>query len=80
MFSSNSNNLRKSVNDSAKGDDVDNLERSTGDVKFYSLSTIIAATGNFSLDHKVGEGGFGSVYKVLYNLIALNRFAINIST
>ncbi|XP_063937950.1 G-type lectin S-receptor-like serine/threonine-protein kinase At1g11410 [Daucus carota subsp. sativus] len=63
LFSSNSHNLRMSVNDSPKGDQVENLETSTGDVKFYTLSTIIAATGNFSLAHKVGEGGFGSVYK-----------------
>ncbi|KAK1364895.1 Receptor-like serine/threonine-protein kinase [Heracleum sosnowskyi] len=63
LFSSNSNNLRTSVNDSPNRDEVDNLGTSTGDVKFYSLTTIIAATENFSLAHKVGEGGFGSVYK-----------------
>ena len=67
-----------SVNDSPKGDQVENLETSTGDVKFYTLSTIIAATGNFSLAHKVGEGGFGSVYKVLYNVnISSIRFLVN---
>ncbi|KAL8119647.1 G-type lectin S-receptor-like serine/threonine-protein kinase At1g11410 isoform X2 [Apium graveolens] len=63
FFSSNSNNLRISVNDTPMGDEVDNLRTSTGDVKFYYLSTIIDATENFSLTNKVGEGGFGCVYK-----------------
>jgi len=30
----------------------------------YSLASIQAATNNFSDDNKVGEGGFGDVYKV----------------
>lgn len=30
---------------------------------FY-LSTIVDATGNFSVENKLGEGGFGPVYKV----------------
>ncbi|KAG5516561.1 hypothetical protein RHGRI_037318 [Rhododendron griersonianum] len=29
----------------------------------YDLGTIQAATNNFSEDHKIGEGGFGPVYK-----------------
>ncbi|KAI8525201.1 hypothetical protein RHMOL_Rhmol13G0210800 [Rhododendron molle] len=29
----------------------------------YDLGTIQAATNNFSEDHKIGEGGFGQVYK-----------------
>ena len=48
------------------GEDLefDEIMTSTVDVKFHSLSTIIAATENFSNANKVGEGGFGSVYKV----------------
>ncbi|KAL9994241.1 putative protein kinase RLK-Pelle-DLSV family [Helianthus debilis subsp. tardiflorus] len=29
----------------------------------YSLDTVLAATNDFSEDNKIGEGGFGSVYK-----------------
>ncbi|MFS7984378.1 putative non-specific serine/threonine protein kinase [Helianthus anomalus] len=31
----------------------------------FSFSTIANATANFSLDNKLGEGGFGPVYKVI---------------
>ena len=30
----------------------------------YSLTEIQIATNNFSVDNKIGEGGFGRVYKV----------------
>jgi hypothetical protein len=31
----------------------------------YDLSTLRAATDNFSEEKKLGEGGFGPVYKVI---------------
>lgn len=31
----------------------------------YDISTIVAATENFSASNKIGEGGFGTVYKVI---------------
>lgn len=34
------------------------------DSLFIDLSTLRAATGNFSESNRIGEGGFGSVYKV----------------
>ncbi|XP_041025372.1 G-type lectin S-receptor-like serine/threonine-protein kinase At1g11410 [Juglans microcarpa x Juglans regia] len=38
------------------------------DLQFFELSKIVAATDNFSVSNKLGEGGFGSVYKgCLYN-------------
>lgn len=40
---------------------------STGDdleLPIYGLDTILAATEGFSIDNKLGEGGFGPVYKV----------------
>ncbi|CAK9158548.1 unnamed protein product [Ilex paraguariensis] len=33
------------------------------DIQFFDLSTIVAATDNFSLANRLGEGGFGAVYK-----------------
>ena len=33
---------------------------------FFSLSSISAATDNFSEENKLGEGGFGPVYKVAF--------------
>ena len=39
-------------------------ESRSSDLPFFDLNTIAAATNNFSIDNKLGEGGFGSVYKV----------------
>lgn len=36
---------------------------------FFSLKQINEATQNFDIDNKIGEGGFGSVYKVYCPLI-----------
>ncbi|KAK1375042.1 Receptor-like serine/threonine-protein kinase [Heracleum sosnowskyi] len=33
------------------------------DIRFYSFKSIAVATKNFSTDNKLGEGGFGPVYK-----------------
>ncbi|KAL1809034.1 hypothetical protein ACET3Z_026024 [Daucus carota] len=63
LFGRNINKGRKSVHSTSKNNpEVDETE-STVDVKVYSLNTIISATENFSSANKVGEGGFGSVYK-----------------
>lgn len=40
------------------GSDVPNLEA-------FSFAKIKAATNNFSSENKLGEGGFGPVYKVV---------------
>lgn len=34
------------------------------DLPFYDIKSLVAATENFSVANKLGEGGFGSVYKV----------------
>lgn len=41
-------------------------ERAENDIELpvFDVSTIADATGNFSNDKKLGEGGFGPVYKV----------------
>jgi hypothetical protein len=42
------------------GRDQDN----SGEMHYFNLSTMQAATNNFSDANKLGEGGFGPVYKV----------------
>ncbi|KAL1834368.1 hypothetical protein ACET3Z_004019 [Daucus carota] len=42
-------------------DELGNNGRS--ELKFFSFTSIVAATGNFSPINKLGEGGFGPVYK-----------------
>ena len=39
--------------------------RRNSDLPLFDLSTIVASTDNFSFANKLGEGGFGSVYKVV---------------
>ncbi|KAJ9690121.1 hypothetical protein PVL29_012661 [Vitis rotundifolia] len=38
-------------------------EDNTGETYYFNLTTILAATNNFSDSNKLGEGGFGPVYK-----------------
>ena len=44
------------------------LDQGTEDphIPLFDLNTIAVATGNFSDDNKLGEGGFGPVYKVIF--------------
>ena len=37
-----------------------------GTLSSYDLATIKAATNDFSAANKLGEGGFGAVYKVTF--------------
>lgn len=37
------------------------------DLPLFDLQTIVIATSNFSSNNKIGQGGFGSVYKVTEN-------------
>jgi len=39
----------------------------TVDSMMIDVTTLRAATGNFDESNKLGEGGFGAVYKVLNN-------------
>ncbi|GLT69396.1 hypothetical protein SLA2020_415510 [Shorea laevis] len=64
------------LKDSFKTNDFD--ENSSADLPFFDLRTIAAATSNFSPENKLGEGGFGPVYKgVLFNgkEIAIKRLS-----
>ena len=48
---------------SAFGGDSQSMD-STMDSLLFDLKTLRAATNNFSDANKIGEGGFGAVYKV----------------
>ena len=39
------------------------------DLPFFDLATIEKSTDNFSSKYKLGEGGFGPVYKVTYSVL-----------
>ena len=44
----------------------DNIERHVADLDLplFDLPTITTATNNFWMENKIGQGGFGPVYKV----------------
>lgn len=51
--------------------EYDSEKNSTGfstedldELPFFSLNSIAKATNGFSINNKIGEGGFGPVYKV----------------
>lgn len=48
-----------SLNQLLVGDQVD-----TPDLPTFSFNSIVSATGDFSEENKLGQGGFGTVYKV----------------
>ncbi|KAL6207033.1 hypothetical protein ACLB2K_024278 [Fragaria x ananassa] len=57
-----------------------NVDDTRPDLPFFDLTTVAAATNNFSIENKLGTGGFGSVYKgVLSNgkEIAVKRLSQN---
>jgi hypothetical protein len=43
---------------------TDNKENDDIDIPIFDLSTIANVTNNFCIDNKLGQGGFGPVYKV----------------
>lgn len=43
-------------------------ERNEFELPLFEIATVEASTGNFSVYNKIGEGGFGPVYKVNYSL------------
>lgn len=49
------------------------------DVQSYSIADLQITTGSFSMDHLVGEGSFGRVYRAQFDggKVFLNRYACN---
>ena len=45
--------------------DVDHDGKTAHDLKLFSFDSIVVASNNFSSENKLGEGGFGPVYKVI---------------
>ena len=54
--------FRLTFDDSTDLQEFDTTKNS--DLPFFELSSIVAAIDNFSDANKLGQGGFGSVYKV----------------
>ena len=55
-MSGNTPNNEENIAESTKGDDME--------LPLFDLVAIEEATNNFSNENKLGEGGFGPVYKV----------------
>lgn len=45
-------------------DQYSGMQVDDGDLPVFNLSTIAKATNNFTVNNKIGEGGFGPVYRV----------------
>ena len=53
---------------------AENFGSDASHLQVFKFANIKAATNNFSSANKLGEGGFGPVYKV-YNLYMVNKSA-----
>lgn len=54
----------ESSNGSSSGIDLEVGLSNEDELKLFSYSTIMLATNDFSIENKLGQGGFGSVFKV----------------
>ncbi|KAK8675385.1 hypothetical protein V6N13_033452 [Hibiscus sabdariffa] len=57
----------KTFEDSLSEKDIED-STGNGDLPYFDLTTIAAATNDFSSENKLGQGGFGPVYKVAFLL------------
>lgn len=48
-------------------------------LNYFTFQSISSATNNFSITNKLGEGGFGAVYKVKFSIYTLYLYNKKIS-
>ena len=60
------NAIHSTVHDKVKKQNND--RQASHDLQIFSFDSISAATNNFSTENKLGQGGFGPVYKVCLSL------------
>ena len=65
----------RSVKDLIDSDQFREDDKNGIDVPFFNLKSILVATDYFSDTKKLGQGGFGPVYKVLTFLV-LDQYSI----
>lgn len=51
--------------DFENANEIEKSGRKGHDIKIFTFADIIAATNNFPIENKLGQGGFGLVYKVI---------------
>lgn len=50
----------------AEFNQLQNVVKKEHDFRVYSYQCVLEATSSFSITNKLGEGGFGPVYKVIF--------------
>ncbi|XP_062110938.1 G-type lectin S-receptor-like serine/threonine-protein kinase RKS1 [Humulus lupulus] len=73
-------NTRPSIYFNDISEKIEFEECTNSELLLFDLNTIAAATDNFSIDNKLGQGGFGSVYKGMLSdgkEIAVKRLSKN---
>lgn len=65
--------LFNTINDPYYIENEDGGGVSYPEIVYFNLSTILSATDNFSLANKLGQGGFGLVYKVYTTYVQISQ-------
>ena len=71
-----SNSSEDTKSELSEANRVWRAEKKEVDLPMFSFASISAATNNFSIENKLGQGGFGPVYKVRLVSVALVHFRI----
>ncbi|KAL5546978.1 hypothetical protein UlMin_006665 [Ulmus minor] len=56
-------NFKKAKNNESPAQSLQSATNDLSELPFFDFDSILAATKNFSMTNKLGQGGFGSVYK-----------------